>query len=141
VNTKTDEDKILRDGESLRTSMTMMDAQQIAVADALQPKPFVADHHRPNSAILTDAEKKAADERHAARDKRLSDAWKNPEPLYVPVTDGKAAREDTSITAEPRFGPAAGNVEELDAIQVANQQRYNARIESAWKTPTNAGAK
>lgn len=151
-------DGVLKDGQFIRVRLNMMDAEQAAIADAVKPAPFVADHHRPNSAVLTDAERQAAHDRQKAADKALSDAWKNPEPIYAGANfpqggsghvTPQTSRQSMSLGI-PEVGNAPGSavhavgavgVAELDAIQVANQQSYNAKIENAWRNPTSAGAK
>lgn len=67
MNTR-DEEKVLKDGETLHTSMTFMDAQQQAVAEALTPitdKPFVSDHHKPRFGFVDEAQRASASERQA----------------------------------------------------------------------------
>lgn len=129
-------DGILKDGQTIRVSMTIMDAAvQQELADKFSP--FVADHHRPNSAILTDEQKKAAHERQVASDKRLSEAWRNPAHLIV--------AQDLSVTPPEVLKPIAfgsgESVAALDALQADNQAKYNARIENAWRNPINHGAR
>jgi hypothetical protein len=148
-------DGVVKDGQSISVRMQFMDgSMEKAIADALAPKPFIADHHRPNSAILTDAEKKAADDRYNAAQKKLSDAWKNPEPIYagahapqgghghvLPISGNNTSLR-TNDPMSPGHAPGAPtNAAELDAIQQANQAKYNSKIESAWKNPVNQGAK
>jgi hypothetical protein len=149
-------DNIVKDGQAIRVRMTMVDAAvQQELADKFSPKPFVADHHRPHYGFVTDEQKKAAHDRHAARDKKLSDAWKTPEPIYAGANfpqggHGHVVPERAGVTmctGHPDVGNAPGSAAnvvgaaELDALQQANQRRYNARIEAAWKSPINAGAK
>jgi hypothetical protein len=145
-------DGVLKDGQVLRVPHTMMDASQIAVADSAPPS--VADHHRPHSAILSDADKKAADDRYNAAQKKLSDAWKNPEPIYagahapqgghghvLPISGNNTSLR-TNDPMSPGHAPGAPtNAAELDALQQSNQAKYNSKIESAWKNPINQGAK
>lgn len=138
-------DGVVKDGQTIRFRMTMMDAAvQQELAGKFAPKPFVADNHMPRSAVLTDEQKKAAQDRIAADKKRLSDAWRNPEPAFVGANfphggpgNVTPQRSGTSIkTDEPGVIHAPGsptNAAELNALQAANQAKYNQRLEAAYK--------
>lgn len=143
-------DGVVKDGQTIRFRMTMMDqANQKELADKFAPKPFVADHHMPRSAVLTDEQKKAAQDRIAADKKRLSDAWRNPEPAFVGTNfphggPGRVTPTGSSgisiKTAEPgvvrshgSHGSANISTGELDALQQENQRKYNERLEAAYK--------
>lgn len=126
-----EKDGVLKDGQSIRVRMTVMDAE---VAAALADK-FVGDHssNRPHAAMLSDAQKAAAIERHTAADKKLSEAWRNPTPLYIPTID--QVNGEAILEVHRRVPSSDMTADALDALQADNQRRYNARIENAWRNP------
>jgi hypothetical protein len=154
-------DGVLKDGQMLRVPHTMMDASQVVIADAMKGGTPVLDHnqHRPHHATVTDEQRNAAIERQKAYDKRVSNAWKDAEPIYA----GAHAPQGGPSNMLPTGGPSpslrtadpmtvnspgsaanvvgAAGVAELDAIQQKHQQAYNAKVSEAWRNPTNQGAK
>jgi hypothetical protein len=139
MNTR-DEDKILRDGETLKVPHMMMDSKPQDVT----PAPFIADNHMPHAAVLSDTDLKAGADRQAAYDKRLSDAWRNPEPAFVGdnfpqggpgnvTPTGSGISLPTAVPGVVRAPGSPANTAELDALQEANRQAYNAKIEAAYK--------
>lgn len=119
-------DGVVKDGQVISFRMTMMDAAaQREIADK-----FGA--HKPHHVAMTSDQRNAAIERQTAYDKRISDAWKSPSPLFAdpaPVTDGKAHDDRRSIDGQVK--DAGG----LDALQAANERRYAAKISEMWKNP------
>lgn len=109
-------DGVLKDGQMLRVRVNLMDELQLSV---------MANSH---SAVLTDAQKVAADERHALADKRLSEAWRNP------PSSPHLGHQQPVASAAPAKAEVV-DVGQLDALQQTLQARYNARIEAAWKSP------
>jgi hypothetical protein len=128
-------DGILKDGQMIQFRPMQMDA------DSLAGEPVVSDHHRPRALPMTDVQRKAAMERQAAYDKRISDAWRNPPAQHVPQDLSKTPPEVTKPVAFGEPNRAASDSVALDAIQATNQQRYNARLENAWRNPINQGVR
>jgi len=87
-----DGNKVLKDGEVLHIPITLMDAQQRAVAAALQPNMV---GHKPGSLPLTDSDRAGRVARQAAADAKLSARWKHPAAVQ-PVKDAPAPATVTS---------------------------------------------
>lgn len=85
-------DGILKDGQMIQFRPMQMDAAAIKGGEA------VFDHHRPHALRMTDDQRKAAIERQAAYDKRISDAWRNPPAQHIPQDLSKTPPE----VANPR---------------------------------------
>lgn len=107
-----DEDKVLKDGQSLRVPVFMMDSAldtvQRAIIAAQQPET----RHAPGSLPLTDADRASREELYLRRDKKLTDAWKNAPPL-------EPAQAKTAI------------------VPTSSAERYaarDARLENAWRS-------
>jgi hypothetical protein len=140
--------------------MTMMDAaltREMTDHFSGQHQPFVADHHRPHSGVLSDEQRTAAVDRVKAYDKRISDAWKNPPAMFDGSVRLAKKPDDTTPDANKKFPDLAKKFEgkfhlrlmgdidaaTLEAIQADNQANYNKRLENAWRNPINhaTGAK
>jgi hypothetical protein len=102
LNELEDEDRVLKDGQTLRTPMFMMDSLQRLVSG---DTPSTAGY-RPGSLAMTDADRNSREKLYEARDKRLIDAWKNAPPLdpaqaktaIVPATSAERyAARDTRL--------------------------------------------
>jgi hypothetical protein len=158
-NVITDDDPILRDGQVLHVPLMLSDSRAvdpavyaafyddlkgkhklanvevIAAAKAVRDGAPVIDaaHQRPRSAVLTDEQKRAAAERQAAYDKRLSEAWKQEPPAVVADASKLTATMNIlgAMATENAFkaATAAGDPPTLDQAR----QRYHQRLESAWK--------
>jgi hypothetical protein len=95
-----DDDGVLRDGQSLRVPMTMMDGLdpiQRSVRDASTHRPgFRAADHRPGFRTLTDtgAADHAREQAYIDADRALCDAWRTPPPV------GLTRRDDAPPTGE-----------------------------------------
>jgi hypothetical protein len=108
VNSKDDDDdKVVKDGYSLRVPVYLMDATQKAIAGG-DDKSVILDHHRPGFR-LSDADQQRRRELYDRRDAELSDAWK------APLSD-----------------PAA--VKEAAPIKVVDYASYDRRISEAWRS-------
>lgn len=74
-----EENYIMKDGESLRFPMTMMDSmdplQRAMLQDSATP---IATLHRPGYVPMADSEAMRRDAMFTKSNARLSDAWKNP---------------------------------------------------------------
>lgn len=66
--------EIVPDGHGIKVPVMVSDAKK--PAPTTQRPAFRHSDHRPRSIALTDEQKKAKEASYAARDKRLSDAWK-----------------------------------------------------------------
>jgi hypothetical protein len=108
---------IVPDGGKLRVPHLMMDAApagieaitKTALADS---KPDTA-RHAPGGLALTDADREAREKALDARDKRVTDAWRNPPAQEAqakpgPVADGEAAalRRDARLESAWKAGAA-----------------------------------
>jgi hypothetical protein len=122
----TDDDDIVRDGQSLRVPIMLMDAASRAPADASaitariladQALPTVL--HRPGAlAVVTDAERNARDQLYAARDRRVADAWKNTRaPIAAPAAQTAPALSAVALTADSE----------------ARYARRDQRLRDAWR--------
>jgi hypothetical protein len=113
-----DDDKILKDGQSMRVSMVMMDSLQRAVIAADQIKRVEAFdakmRNSPGFAEVTDEERAATAKVLADRDARLSNAWKHPNP---------------TVDAAP---PAKTDATQANDAEAAYEARRH-RLENAWR--------
>lgn len=96
-----EENYILKDGESLRFPMTMMDSmdplQRAMLQDSLTPS---APLHAPGQVRIADSEIERRETLVANDKARLSDAWKNPpavEPVKPAITSGAIDARDALI--------------------------------------------
>lgn len=128
-------DGVLKDGQLVSFRMTMMDGLPAPITDGAA----VFDHHKPHSAVLTDEQRKAAEDRIAAHDAKLSNAWRNPPSMFV---QQDLSRTPAEVVKPVAFGDgrAVNDTTGLDALQAANERRYAARISEMWRNPTNQGA-
>lgn len=108
LNELEDDKDVLKDGQSMRVPLFLMDSlSRVVVTDTA---PTVG--HKPGSLAITDADRASRDELYQRRDKRLTDAWKNPPPL------------------EPSQAKTA-------VVPAASADRYaarDARLENAWRS-------
>ncbi len=96
---------VARDGQTVRVPIMLMDS-----------RPAPVPPHKPGFLATNDAERAALDIAHAVRDKRLSDAWRNPEPV------------DPAFAAAPKAP--------TPSVALTSDQLYSARdkrIEGAWR--------
>ena len=103
-----DEDSVIKDGQTLRVPMFMMDSlSRVVVADTA---PTVG--HKPGSLPITDADRASHEEMYARRDQKMTDAWKTPAPLDPSQTK-------KAITPAPSADRYAAR---------------DARLEQAWRS-------
>jgi hypothetical protein len=116
-----DDDKVVKDGQSVRVSMVMMDS-----FDSIQRAVFAAHQVKRNEAFdakmrnspgfveVTDEERAATAKVLADRDARLSNAWKHPNP---------------TVDAAP---PAKTDATQANDAESAYEARRH-RLENAWR--------
>lgn len=103
-----EEDSVIKDGQTLRVSMFMMDSlARVVVADTASTV-----GHKPGSLPITDADRASREEIYARRDQKMTDAWKNPSPLDPSQTK-------KAITPAPSADRYAAR---------------DARLEQAWRS-------
>lgn len=108
LNELEDHDRVLKDGESIRIPMFMMDSLSRVVGG---DTPSVAGH-RPGSLPMTDAERISREELYAQRDKRISDAWRDP----------------------PALEPSQAKTAIVPAASADIYERRDARLRDAWRS-------
>ncbi|MGE3993217.1 hypothetical protein [Pseudorhodoplanes sp.] len=133
MNTE-DDDKILKDGAVLKVPQMMMDAAALA---PITDKAFVSDHHKPHHVAMSNDQRNAAADRQALADKRLSDAWRDPPPMFVGATPEPVmgVHADKVGTNGHDHNRPVTDTTGLDALQAANERRYAAKISEMWKNP------
>lgn len=108
--------EILKDGESIRLELTMLDGmdsmQRLVVQDSMTPAPL----HAPG--YVTDSNHDARAERFFDQKKKLADAWKD------------------APSAGPAVDPAKPAAAQPQAVRDANDayERRNAALEKAYLT-------
>ena len=105
---------VARDGDMLHVPMFMMDAMPTFVTDNAL--------HCPGSLVLTDAQRGQREQLLAARDAKLTNAWKD-----VPALDPAS----TPATPKPVIDAKPGD---RDAVNRAYARRDKA-LTDAWRTP------
>lgn len=87
MNPIEDDDEVVRDGQKVRVSLTLMDSLQKAIAGNVTVPALC----RPGYVQLNDAQVADKAATYAAYNERLNNAWKAPPPLLPqPHTDTKA---------------------------------------------------
>lgn len=117
LNETTDDDGVIKDGQTVRVRMNMMDSALDTVQRAIIAAQSVADTsstagYRPGSLPLTDTDRASREERYSRRDQKLRDAYKNAPPL-------EPSQAKTAI------------------VPATSAERYaarDARLENAWKS-------
>jgi hypothetical protein len=71
---KPKQDEIVRDGQTVRVPIMLMDARQRQIADR-KPSQY---GHRPGSMPLTDAERVVKVDRQRAYEQKITQRWRNP---------------------------------------------------------------
>jgi hypothetical protein len=126
-----DDDGEVRDGESVRCPMYLMDSQRQVVARFA----FDADAHRPHHAELTDELRKLRAKTRAEYLAGLQDAWRTPH--------GDAAEPDNSSPAAVMRRHLAEPDEpdaDVQARRDAIWNDYKTRLGNAWKTDPRAAS-
>jgi hypothetical protein len=117
-----EDDDVLRDKQRVTVPLMLMDGS--AGADqrtaALYAGLGAGNGHRPGPAILTDEERERRAALYSARDARLADAWRNPDPNPV-MLDQIEPPGDEPAPKIPGENPA-----------YAARDR---RLENAWRNP------
>lgn len=103
-----DENSVIKDGQTLRVPMFMMDSLSRVISDDI---PSTAGH-KPGSLALSDADRASREKLYEARDKRLTDAWKAP----------------------PSLDPAQAKVAIVPAASADRYAARDARLENAWRS-------
>ena len=108
LNELEDDKDVLKDGQSMRVPMFMMDSlSRVVVADTASTV-----GHKPGSLPITDADRASREEIYARRDQKMTDAWKNPSPL-------DPSQSKKAITPAPSADRYAAR---------------DARLEAAWRS-------
>lgn len=107
-----EDDKIVKDGQRLVVSMSLMDGMQRVVAT----HPIVSGEplHRPGAVSISDTDRAQRAAVYNGYNKTLADRWKNPPPVLPGVTDAKPA-------------PTAAR------DHAAMYDRYDAKVSERWR--------
>lgn len=98
---------VARNGQTVRVPMMLMDGK---------PAPVLS--HKPGFLAVSDADRAVLDVAHAVRDKRLSEAWRNPPPVdQAQTTAPKAPTTAATLTSDQRYAAR------------------DSRLETAWRNP------
>jgi hypothetical protein len=98
---------VARDGQTVRVPIMLMDS-----------RPAPAFSHKPGFIAVSDAERAALDVAHVVRDKKLSEAWRNPPPVdQAQTTVPKAPTTVATLTSDQRYAAR------------------DSRLETAWRNP------
>lgn len=97
---------VARNGQTVRVPMMLMDGK---------PAPVLS--HKPGFLAVSDADRAALDVAHAVRDKRLSEAWRNPPPVDQEQTTVPKATTVATLTSDQRYAAR------------------DSRLETAWRNP------
>jgi hypothetical protein len=100
LRTLTDDDDsyILKDGESIRVPLNMMDSvQRVVLQDSLTP---TEPRSAPGYIQMADSEYEDRELRHFDRKQRLSDAWKQTPPLAPAINPVKSADNQPPLMNE-----------------------------------------
>lgn len=111
--------KVLKDGRAVRVQISMMDAMSDELQRAMDA---AAQQHRNENFTMrakgfipmTDADRDARAARYQARDKRVSEAWKNPPPA-IPEQRKQNSKPAPTLTSDER------------------QAAKDKRLENRWK--------
>lgn len=111
-SSETTDDEVIKDGQTVTVRMNLMDSALDTVQRAIIAAQQSNTLHAPGSLATTDAERDRRAKLYEDRDKRLTDAWKNPPSL----DPGQTVRTITPASSADRYAAR------------------DARLEQAWRS-------
>jgi hypothetical protein len=135
-----DDDTVVRDGQTVRVRLSLMDSVQQAIARGGIAVHDAVPLHRPGYAALTDAQARQKQTFYDAYEKKLTGAWRQDAKLAQPSMHAATLANPNATHAE--IMAAHGGAVTLSPEQMAKREKanaaYNQRISNAWKNNATA---